>query len=473
MPAEAVVIGSGPNGLAAALVLARAGIEVEVHEAAPVAGGGTRSGELTLPGFIHDLGSAVHPMALTSPFFSSLPLERYDLKWIWSPAALAHPLPDGSAIAIDRSLSRTSEQFSEDAKAYRDMFRPLVDKWSALASEVLRPLRVPRHPFLLSFFGIRAVQPASFLARSSFRNERTRTMFAGHAAHSVLKLESVLSSAFALIMGGSTHAVGWPIPQGGAQAISRALIRMLNSLGGQVIVNSKIVSLDQLGSRRIILCDVSPRQFLSIAGGRLRAPFRKLLEQYRYGPGIFKVDWALSSPIPWKAKDCQRAITVHLGASLDEIAESERDAWEGRPPTRPFVLLVQPTLFDHTRAPAGKHIAWAYCHVPNGYTGSALAAIENQIERYAPGFRTCVLATKVHGPAELQQWNENLIGGDIVGGPVTPKQFLLRPTWRRYRTPLKGVYLCSSATPPGGAVHGMCGYYAAQWALKDLKRARR
>jgi phytoene dehydrogenase-like protein len=470
MKRSAAVIGSGPNGLAAAIVLAQAGLDVEIRESAPVAGGAARSGELTLPGFVHDLGSAVHPMAVASPFFSKLALHAHGLNWIWSSAELAHPLDDGTAVLLERDVGGTSEQLGEDSVAYRKMFTYLTKDWRKLANGVLRPLGVPEHPFLLARFGLQGLQPATLLARSSFRGWRARAFFAGLAAHSELKLEDPLSSAFGLIMGASGHAVGWPIPAGGAQSISNALCSMLVSLGGRIVTESRVKTLEELGGRDAILCDVTPRQFLTLAGKRLPLGFRRSLERYQYGPGVFKVDWALREPIPWKAKDCLRAATVHLGGSLEEIAASERAAWEGKPPDMPFVLLSQPSLFDPSRAPAGRHTVWAYCHVPNGWPYSALNQIEAQIERYAPGFRECVLARTTHTPEQMQRWNENLVGGDISGGAPNLRQFALRPTWRRYRTPLKGVYLCSSSTPPGGAVHGMCGYYAAQWALADLNK---
>jgi phytoene dehydrogenase-like protein len=472
MKHTAAVIGSGPNGLAGALVLAQAGLEVEVREAASVVGGGARSGEITLPGFMHDLGSAVHPMAIASPFFSKLALHAYGLNWIWSPAALAHPLDDGTTMLLERSIEDTAQQFSSDSKAYRKIFNRLTKNWRDLAVQILGPLRLPKHPFSLARFGLQAIQPATYLARGSFRNSRTRAFFAGLAAHSILKLEAPLSAAFGLIMGASGHAVGWPIPVGGAQRISDALSSLLVSLGGHIVTGSRVGSLDELACRDTILCDVTPRQFLTLAGSRLPPAFHRLLERYQYGPGVFKVDWALREPIPWRAKDCLRAATVHLGGSLEEIAASERAAWEGRPPDKPFVLLVQPSLFDPSRAPAGQHTAWAYCHVPNGWPNSALAQIEAQVERFAPGFRECILARSTHTPEQMQLLNENLIGGDITGGASNLKQFFLRPTWRRYGTPLEGVYLCSSSTPPGGGVHGMCGYYAAQWALASLKGKR-
>ena len=464
------VIGSGPNGLSAGIVLAQAGYRVDVHEAASSIGGAARSGELTLPGFIHDLGSAVYPMAVSSPFFSKLPLGQHGLEWIWPQAAVAHPLDDGTAVLLERDLRETAAQFPSDAQSYRELFDPLVKNYATLFDEVFRPFRLPHHPLLMARFGARAVQPATVFARNRFRTARARALFAGIAAHSVSKLQSPLSAAFGLLLGAAGHRVGWPIPRGGAQQISNALAGVLHAAGGRISTNSRIAALDQLGGPEIAMCDVSPRQFVSIANGKLPGPYRESLEQYRYGLGVFKMDWALSEPIPWRAKECRRAATIHLGGTLEEIAASESAAWYGEAPTNPYVLLAQPTLFDATRAPAGQHTAWAYCHVPHGWRGSAVNQIENQIERFAPGFRECILARRAHGPADLQKMNENLVGGDIVGGVIDPIQMVFRPTWRRYRTPLKGVYLCSASTPPGASVHGLCGYYAARWALADGER---
>ena len=464
MKRRAVIVGSGPNGLAAAIVLAKAGFDVQVREAAELPGGAARSGELTIPGFVHDLGSAVHPLAVASPFFSRLNLPSWGLHWIWSPAELAHPLDDGTAILLHRDVRETAAQFGSSRRSWQRIFEPLVHDWKALAESVLMPLRVPRHPVLLARFGLRAVQPASWLG-NSFDNLRARSLFAGLAAHSTLPLTAPLSSAFALILGAAGHAVGWPIPRGGAQNITDALVDILASLGGRIFTNARVGHLNDLGSPDLTLCDVTPRQLLALSEGRIRTPFRRLLEQYRYGPGIYKVDGALREPIPWKATDCRQAITVHLGGTLEEITASERAPWEGAAPHKPFVLLAQPSLFDPTRAPAGKHTAWAYCHVPNGWTGSALTQIEDQVERFAPGFRDCILARATQSPSQMQAWNENLVGGDINGGAFTPTQFAFRPTWREYHTSLRGVYLCSSSTLPGGGVHGMCGYNAARTAL--------
>ena len=469
-----MVIGSGPNGLAAAIVLAQAGLEVEVREAAAVTGGAARSGALTIPGFLHDLGSAVHPMAVTSPFFSTLPLAEHGLRWVHSPAWLAHPFDDGTAAVMMREIRTTAEQFGSDAKAYRALFEPLVRHWDALAGDILGPLiRMPRHPFLMARFGLRAVQPCTWLTRTVFSGARARAVFAACAAHSTLKLESLLSGAFGIILMTCGHAAGWPVPQGGAQQIANALVEYFKQLGGRVVTGSPVTNIDELSGTDLVLCDITPRQFLQIARHRLRRPFRQLLERYRYGPGVFKVDWALREPIPWKARECRLAITIHLGGSQHEIAASERAAANGQPPATPFVLLAQPSLFDPTRAPAGQHTAWAYCHVPNGWRGSVLERMEAQIERFAPGFRDCVLARAVHNTADMQRWDGNLVGGDINGGAPELSQFALRPTWRLYATPLKGVFFCSSSTPPGGGVHGMCGYWGAQRALNFLRKQSR
>jgi phytoene dehydrogenase-like protein len=472
MTGTATVIGAGTNGLAAAIVLAQAGLDVEVHEATAEVGGAARSGELTLPGFVHDLGSAVHPMGISSPFFSKLPLGDHGLEWIQPPAALAHPLEDGTAVMLERDMSATAAQFGSDGEAYCEIFEPLVKRWPVLVQEVFRPLRAPHHPFLMARFGMKAVQPATVLARRSLRNRRAQALFGGIAAHSGLKLQAPMSAAFGLILGTAGHAVGWPIPRGGAQKVANALAGVLRAAGGRIVTGSRIGRLGEVGRRDLVLCDVTPRQLVAMAGAELPEPYRESLEQYRYGPGAFKMDWALSEPIPWRAKECRRAGTVHLGGWMEEMRESETRASYGEAPERPFVLLSQPTLFDSTRAPGGRHTAWAYCHVPNGWGGSAVRQIEAQIERFAPGFRECVLARAAHNPAQMQAWDENLVGGDVNGGLLDALQFALRPTWRRYRTPVKGLYLCSSSTPPGGAVHGMCGYYAAQWALADFKKRR-
>ena len=470
-PDTAIVVGSGPNGLAAAIAMAQAGVRVQVLEAAPELGGGARSGELTLPGFTHDLGSAVHPLAVASPFFSTLDLPAHGVNWIWSPAELAHPFDDGTAVLVSRSVVDTAAELGGDATAYRQIFEPIARDWTSLLEDLLQPpLHWPRHMKLLARFGYEAVQPASLLIRSRFQESRGRGLMAGFAAHSVLKLSAPLSASFGLVIGGSAHTAGWPIPMGGAQQIANSLARILAEAGGSLECNRPVTDWQQIASAGLRLLDISPRQLAKLSGAPLPSGFRRSLNRYRYGPGVFKVDWALSQPIPWKARECAQATTVHLGAEIGEIERSESDCWEGKPPSKPFVLLAQPSLFDPTRAPAGKHTAWAYCHVPQGWTGSALEAIEAQVERFAPGFRDCILARNAHNTKQMEGWNANLVGGDITGGPATLRQFLFRPTWRGYRTPLPGTYLCSSSTAPGGGVHGMCGANAAAIALAASRK---
>jgi phytoene dehydrogenase-like protein len=452
--------------LAAAIVLAKAGFVVDVREAAAAAGGATRSAELTLPGFVHDLGSAVHPLAVASPFFSSLPLGEHGLRWIAPPAALAHPLDDGTAIILERGIYDTAIQLGADAPAYRRLYEPLLANWDGLRHDLLKAITWPSHPFAMARFGLLGLRSARSVADSHFKGVRARALFAGLAAHSVLPLESPVSAAFGLVLSIAAHAVGWPIPQGGAQSIADALVGCLQRSGGTVTTSSPVTSLRSVGDSALTLLDITPRQLLALGSEMMQPAYRRQLELYRYGPGVFKADWALSQPIPWRAADCLRAGTVHLGGTFDEIADWERAPGENG---RPFVLLSQPTLFDSSRAPAGKHVAWAYCHVPNAWPGSAIEAIESQVERFAPGFKDCILGRAASGTAAMQAWNENLVGGDINGGAVSGLQFFLRPTRRQYTTPVPGVYLCSSSTPPGGGVHGMCGYWAAQRALKRYR----
>jgi phytoene dehydrogenase-like protein len=466
---RACVIGAGPNGLAAAVTLAKAGLRVDVFEAEAQAGGAARTMELTLPGFLHDFGSAVHPLAVGSPFFSSLSLESHGLEWIHSPAALAHPFDDGSAIALERDLGNVESALGEDGKAWRKLMGPFADHWTELAAEVLRPVpSFPRHPFLLAKFGLRALPSARSLARSLFRDDRTKALFAGLAAHSVLSLDEPMSAAAGVLLGAALHSVGWPIPRGGAQSITRALCGFLADLGTTVTTSTRVENLAALPNYDLTLCDVSPRQLLRLAGVRLSESYRHKLAGYKYGPGVFKVDYALRQPIPWKAPECLRAATVHLGGSFEEIATSEAAMSSGNHADRPFVLLAQPSLFDPTRAPEGRHTVWAYCHVPNGSSFDMLSRLEGQIERFAPGFRDCVLARRALSPSSLEEMDANLIGGDVGGGAMDLRQILFRPTWRQYATSARDIYLCSASTPPGGGVHGMCGYHAARLAVSRL-----
>jgi phytoene dehydrogenase-like protein len=469
MTRNACVVGAGPNGLAAAILLAQAGWQVQVFEAEPQPGGAARTLELTIPGFLHDFGSAVHPLAAGSPFFRSLPLADHGLEWIHSPATLAHPLDDGTAVTLERNLLEAESAFGRDGKAWHRLIAPFAEHWEQLSPEVLRPVRLfPRHPFLMARFGLSAFPPANTVARLFFHEERTRALFAGLAAHSFLSLDEPLSAAFGIMFGATAHAVGWPIPRGGAQSITNALCGYLATFGVVVKTSSRMERLDPSPAYDITLCDVTPRQLLRLAEGRLSARYKSKLENYRYGCGAFKVDYALSSPIPWKAADCLRAATVHLGGTAHEITASEAAVRRGQHAERPFILLAQPSLFDPTRAPAGKHIVWVYCHVPNGATFDMLPRIEAQIERFAPGFRDCVLARRVFSPAALEKMDANLVGGDINGGVMDIRNFAFRPTWRHYATSAKDLYLCSSSTPPGGGVHGMCGYHAARLALSRL-----
>ena len=468
MTGNACVVGSGPNGLTAAIMLAKAGLRTTVYEAQPTVGGGARSAELTLPGFVHDVCSAVHPLAVSSPVFASLPLAEYGLQWIQPPLPLAHPLDDGSASVLAMSLEETCTRLGVDGSMYRRAIGPLVRRWHDLVPMVQQPLlRFPNNPWLLARFGALALWPAASSARLLFQTEAARALYAGIAAHSVLPLEALGSAAFGWLLAIAGHAVGWPIPRGGSQSIANALSSYFESLGGRVVTNHRIGSLDELGDATPVLCDVTPKQFAALAGDRLPPHPRRQMESYRYGPGVFKIDWALSAPIPWKATDCRRAGTVHVGGSLDEIAASERMAAGDKPSERPFMLVAQPSLFDATRAPAGKHTAWAYCHVPNGSSEDMTERMEAQVERFAPGFRACILARHTMAPADLERHNENLVGGDITGGAQDLIQLILRPSRRFYRTSIQGVYLCSSSTPPGGAVHGMCGFHAAREALRQ------
>ena len=466
---DAAVVGAGPNGLAAAITLARAGRSVVLREAEETVGGGVRSAELTLPGFVHDVCSAVHPLGVASPFFRGLSLARHGLEWIHPPAPLAHPFDDGTAAVLDRSILATGETLGPDADAWAALMQPLAAGWEALLDDLLAPPRIPRHPVVAARFGIRAIRSTAGLAKGAFRGPRARALLAGLGAHAPVPLESPGSAAFGLVLGLTAHAVGWPLPRGGAGRLAEALAALLRGLGGEIVTGRAVERVDELDRARTVLLDLTPRQVLRVAGDRLPAGYRARLGRYRYGPAAFKVDWALGAPIPWRAAECRRAGTVHLGGTLEEIAASESAAASGRHAERPFVLLVQPTLFDPGRAPPGRHIGWAYCHVPNGSTEDMTAAIEAQVERFAPGFRDVILARSVRSPAALEQHNANLVGGDINGGALDLRQLLLRPMLRvsPYRTPVPGLYLCSAATSPGPGVHGMCGHLAARTALRD------
>ncbi len=469
MTYDAIIVGSGPNGLAAAVTLARQGLKVLILEARDTVGGGTRSAELTLPGFVHDVCSAVHPLGMASPFFRSVPLQELGLEWIQPDLPVAHPLGD-HAVALCRDLDQTAEELGADGKAYRRLMKPLVANWERVLHEFLGPLRLPQHPLVMARFGMRALFPAAALARLIFRTPEARALFSGAAAHAVIPLEKPATAAFGLMLMMLGHAVGWPIPRGGSQQIADRLAGYLRSLGGEIETGHEVRSLAELPPARAVLMDVSPRQLVNIAGDQLPAGYRRRLERYRYGPGIFKVDYALREPIPWTAEACRRAGTVHVGGALEEISLSEQLIWKGRVSDKPYVIVVQQSLFDDTRAPAGKHTMWAYCHVPHGSGIDMSAAIEAQIERFAPGFRDTIIGGCTHCAQDYERYNPNYVGGDINSGVQDLGQLFTRPVPRLnpYTTPLKRLFICSSSTPPGGGVHGMCGYFAAQAALKRM-----
>jgi phytoene dehydrogenase-like protein len=467
---DAVIVGSGPNGLAAAIVLAQAGRSVLVVEAKETIGGGTRSQELTLPGFVHDICSAIHPYGLCSPFLRQLPLEQYGLEWIQPSAPLAHPLDDGTAVLLERSIEATGATMGCDAEAYVKLMRPLIAHWDAIVQAFLGPLRLAPllHPLALAPFGLSAIRSARSFAEHRFRGDRARAIFAGASAHSIMPLERSPSAAAGLVLCMMGHVVGWPLARGGSQQIANALAAYLGSLGGEIVTGREVKNIDDLPASRAVLCDVTPRQLLSIAGHRLSDGYKRSLQRFRYGPGVFKIDYALDGPIPWKAQECLRAATVHVGGTLEEVAAAERQVWQGVTPEKPFVLLAQQSLFDPTRAPAGKQTVWAYCHVPNGSTVDMTERIEAQIERFAPGFRERILARHSINAVEFEHYNANYVGGDINGGIQDLWQLFTRPAIRPvpYTTPARNIFICSSSTPPGGGVHGLCGYFAAQAALR-------
>ena len=467
---DAVVVGAGPNGLAAALTLARAGLAVDVFEGAGTPGGGCRTENLTLPGFRHDLCSAVHPLAAASPFFLGTDLAARGVRLLTPKVAFAHPLDGGRAAAVSGSVDETAGGLGADAGAYRRLMGPLVRDSGAIVPAVLAPLRsVPEHAAAVSRFGLRGVLPASLLARR-FETEEARALLAGVAAHSMQPLTAPLTGGFGLLLALLAHSAGWPVVEGGSAGLVAALTSELAALDGQVVTGCWIRRLADLRPARAVLLDVTPRQFLQIAGDRVPRGYRRAMQRFRYGPGVCKVDWALDGPVPWAAAACREAGTVHLGGTLAEVARSEADVTAGRHPDHPFCLVAQAGVVDPTRAPAGKHALWAYCHVPSGSTVDMSGRIEAQIERFAPGFRDLILARAVRTAAEMEQHNPNYVGGDINSGAGTLRQTVFRPAprWHPYRTALPGVYLCSAATPPGGGVHGMCGMGAARAALADL-----
>jgi phytoene dehydrogenase-like protein len=467
---DAVVVGAGPNGLAAAIALAKAGLDTVVLECGDTPGGGARTLPLTLPGFAHDVCSSVHPLGVASPFFRQLGLERFGLEWVHSEAPLVHLLREGHAVTLERSLAATASQLGEDGPAYVRLFEQLVAECDGVLHDVLGPLRIPDSPMRLARFGLRALQSSQGLTKRWFKTEAARALFAGMAAHAMLPLDAPATASFGLVLGMVGHAVGWPLAKGGSAAITHALVRSLEEHGGRVLVGRRVANKAELPRARVYLFNVTPKQLVDILGDVIPWSYRRRLSRYRYGVGVFKVDWALSGPIPWSDGRCTRAATVHLSGTADEVAAAERAVHDSTSPERPFVLLVQPTIADASRAPSGQHVAWAYCHVPAGANADWTAAVEAHVELHAPGFKKCVLARATKNPRQMEEYNPNYVGGDINGGVADLSQLFFRPVVSSdpYATAIPNVFLCSSATPPGGGVHGMCGYHAARSVLKNV-----
>jgi phytoene dehydrogenase-like protein len=469
---DVVVVGSGPNGLAAAIFLQQANLSVLLVEAESTVGGGMRSAELTLPGFVHDICSAIHPLAVGSPFFNSLPLEKFGLEFIQPRFAAAHPFDNGTVALLQHSIGDTAIGLQEDQLSYTQLMTPLVRDWPLIASDVLGPLRIPRHPLAMARFGKKVLVPATRFTESHFRGPKARGLFAGMAAHSMLSFSQKVSAAAGVTLMIQGHLKGWPMIKGGSQQLARALASYFTSLGGQIQTGFRVKRLADLPAAKAVLFDLSPRQILKIAGYRFSSFYRSQLEKYRYGMGVFKIDWALDAPIPFVGDDCHQAATIHLGNSFEEISAGEEMTINGQCPDKPFVILAQQSLFDATRAPAGKHTAWAYCHLPSGSPVDMRIAIENQVERFAPGFKERILSAHTMNPEQMEAYNPNYVGGDINGGVQDIRQLFTRPALRYspYRSSAKGIYICSASTPPGGGVHGMCGYQAAKRVLQDIMK---
>ncbi|TFG73367.1 MAG: NAD(P)/FAD-dependent oxidoreductase [Flavobacteriales bacterium] len=469
---DAVIIGSGPNGLSAGIAMAKNGLKVMIIEASASVGGGMRTAELTLPGFHHDICSAVHPMGYLSPYFKTLPLEEHGLQWIIPEASVAHPLDSGDSVLLTRSIHDTATNLGIDAQRYRKLVTHFVENADRLLADSLKPLGFPNDPLLMFQFGIKALQPATFFSEHFFKADRAKALFAGCAAHSVLPLNKFFTSAIGLMFLVTGHVENWAIPKGGSQSIANALTNYYKSLGGEILLSTKIEHFDALPMAKKYIFDTDPLQLAAIAGERLPMSYKKRLQKYRFGPGVFKIDFALDGPIPWRDPNCLKASTVHVGGTLKEIAQSEKDAWEGRHSEKPFVMLAQQSQFDPERAPKGKHTGWAYCHVPNGSDKDMTLHLENQIERFAPGFRDLILAKKTMATKDFHAYNPNYFGGAVTGGAADVFQLFTRPVARfdPYSTPNPDIFICSASSPPGGGVHGMCGYHAAQSVLKSLKK---
>jgi len=466
---DAVVVGSGPNGLSAAIVLQKHGLNVLLIEGKETIGGGMRTMELTLPGFKHDVCSAIHPMAAAAPFFKTLPLEEYGLEYIHPLTPAGHPLPDGTVASLHRSLSETADQLGRDRETYINLLKPLVEHWEGLSSDFLSPLKIPSNPIKLARFGLSALQPATMLAKK-FKETKTRALWAGMAAHGIQPLTNITTSAIGMVLMAAGHHVGWPMLKGGSQSLANALADYFEFLGGKIEKGKMITDFGQIPDAKMVMFDLSPKNLLKIAGGKFSSLYRWQLNRYRYGMGVFKMDFALSQPIPWKSKELKGAGTVHLGGTLEDISNSERLTWEGKYTDNPYVLLAQQSLFDTTRSPEGFHTGWAYCHVPSGSEVDMSTVIENQIEKYAPGFKETIIGKHTFNTKEIEDYNPNYIGGDINSGVQDWSQLFTRPAVRisPYRTSNKNIYICSASTPPGGGVHGMGGYYAAKRAIQDL-----
>ncbi|MDP9079259.1 MAG: NAD(P)/FAD-dependent oxidoreductase [Bacteroidota bacterium] len=465
---DAIVVGSGPNGLAAAILMQQKGLSVLLIERKPTIGGGLRTAELTLPGYLHDICSAVHPLAVASPFFETLPLAGHGLEYLYPEIAAAHPFDNGTAAILNGTVEETANLLGDDAASYVKLMESVVKDWPLIATDVLGPLHFPKYPLAMALFGLPALTSAAHLVKR-FKTPGARGLLAGMAAHSIQPLTNLATSAIALVLMANGHLKGWPIPKGGSSQIANALASYFTSIGGKIETNTYITSLQQLPSAHVVLFDVTPKQLLKIAGHKFSSIYKWQMERYRYGAGVFKIDWALDAPIPFTAGACRKAGTIHIGNTFEEIAKGEQEIWDGKHPDKPFVLLAQPTIIDSTRAPQGKHTAWAYCHVPNGSEKDMTTIIENQVERFAPGFKDAILARHTMNTVQMEEYNPNYIGGDINGGVIDLGQLFTRPVlrWSPYKTSAKGLYICSSSTPPGGGVHGMCGYHAAKRALKD------
>ncbi|MGV3774169.1 MAG: phytoene desaturase family protein [Verrucomicrobiales bacterium] len=465
---DAVVVGSGPNGFSAAITFARAGLSTLIIEGKETLGGGCRTAELTLPGFHHDICSAIHPTGVVSPIFRDMRLEEHGLEWVQTTTPLAHPLPDGSVALMEKSLSETAKTLGPDGRAWERMMQPFLKAGDAFFKEILKPIRIPKHPIMMAQFGLMGLRSSKALSEAKFKGAAARALFTGCAAHSILPLDAIGTASFGLVLALSGHAIGWPCIKGGSIEIIRSMERLFLKLGGKIETGRMVRSLKDIPSSKVVLFDLSPRQITAIAGDALPTQFAKKYNRYRFGPGIFKLDAALTGPIPWKNPECFKSATVHVGGTYQEIMASEAGLLRGEVAEKPFVLVAQQSLFDSTRAPAGKHTLWAYCHVPHGCDRDMTEAIERQIERFAPGFRDLILQRHIFNPAKLEAHNPNMIGGDIGGGANDLKQFMLRPIPRfdPYSTANKRLFICSSSTPPGGGVHGMCGYLSARSALK-------